>query len=201
MNKCPDDLLRLYRQARVIPFLGAGGSMSVSWSTNDKVRRAPSWKELVAQAAYLLEAEPELLRARGNDLQILEYFSILNDGTSKLMNWMSGQLSAATDSDILKSPIMVAMTRLDKCRLFYTTNYDDFLERALRAEGRNNQVVTGEFNINHDPKLVEVIKFHGFRQKIIPGRKTIPVNQFYFLNSIFTGVFFRPPFHFKIIIQ
>jgi hypothetical protein len=71
---CPTDLRRLYRDKRVIPFIGAGASMSVSWGAEQKQRK-PLWEEMVNQAAVLLgTSEPELLRCRGTDLQILEYF-------------------------------------------------------------------------------------------------------------------------------
>ena len=69
---CPGDLRRLYRERRVIPFVGAGASVSVSWNGGSK--HGPSWRELVDQAATLLGADPDLLRLRGTDLQILEYF-------------------------------------------------------------------------------------------------------------------------------
>ena len=161
MNVCPDELQRLYRQQRVIPFVGAGCSMSVSWDVSGVRKSAPSWSQLVSQAARLLNSEPDLLRARGIDLQILEYFSLKKGGTAELTNWMSNELSAATDADILQSPIMSSLAKLDKCRCYYTTNYDNFLDRAICAVGRKVQVVTEELSVNHDPSQVDVIKFHG----------------------------------------
>jgi hypothetical protein len=77
---CPIDLRRLYRERRVIPFIGAGASMSVCWGPNKK-QHGPRWEEMVNQASVLLGAgEPELLRCRGTELQILEFFKILKGG-------------------------------------------------------------------------------------------------------------------------
>ena len=75
---CPIDLKRLYRERRVIPFVGAGASMSVTWEGGK--RRGPSWGEMVNEAARLLGADPDLLRVRGTDLQVLEYFAIKKGG-------------------------------------------------------------------------------------------------------------------------
>jgi len=72
---CPSDLRQRYRDERVIPFIGAGISMSVIWEKDGKEVHGPSWSELVEQAVSLLEfQDTELARVRGTDLQILEYF-------------------------------------------------------------------------------------------------------------------------------
>jgi len=85
---CPTDLRRLYRDRRVIPFVGAGASMSVAWGPDAK-RRGPAWEEMVDQAAKILGSDdPELLRCRGSDLQILEYFKIMKGGFAPLTNWL-----------------------------------------------------------------------------------------------------------------
>ena len=72
---CPEDLRRLYRDGRVIPFLGAGVSMAVKWNNGEQETRGPSWQELVDEACSIMGVqEPQLMRMRGSDLQILEYF-------------------------------------------------------------------------------------------------------------------------------
>jgi len=162
MTTCPDDLRRLYRDNRVIPFIGAGASMSVTWGAPPQMRRGPSWKEMVDQAGRLLGAnDPDLLRLRGTDLQILEYFKIIKGGLASLTNWLSIEFSAASDNDILGSPIHFELAQLNRCNLFYTTNYDNFIERALSSSGRKTHVVSSEHNISHDRTAVEVVKFHG----------------------------------------
>ena len=84
----PAELKNIYRDGRLLPFIGAGISMSITWKLNGERKRGPSWKELVDQAARLLEFEnPELLRARGTDLQILEYFQAKRE-RAELTNWM-----------------------------------------------------------------------------------------------------------------
>ena len=117
---------------------------------------------MVNKAAELIGADDaELLRVRGTDLQILEYFRIKHGGLAKLTNWLSKEFSAATDTDILQSPIHRALAELDLCSVQYTTNYDNFLERALTKSGRRVHVTASELSMGHDRSLVEVVKFHG----------------------------------------
>jgi len=159
---CPEDLIRLYRDNRVIPFVGAGASMAVTWSRKETKVHGPSWTELVDHACHILGvSEPELLRMRGTDLQILEFFRALKGGFAELTNWLSTEFSHAEDRDILACPIHRALVELSQCRVFYTTNYDNFIERALRAHGRETQVTSSELNINHRRTIDEVVKFHG----------------------------------------
>jgi hypothetical protein len=157
---CPHDLRRLYRERRVVPFVGAGASMSVSWFGGAK--RGPSWEAMVDEAARLLGCnDANLLRLRGSDLQILEFLKIMNHELAPLTNWLARQFSEATDADILSSPIHAELVQLDRCSIYYTTNYDDFIERALKKSGRNAHIVAGEHTIAHDRSVVEVVKFHG----------------------------------------
>jgi hypothetical protein len=161
-DACPPDLRRLYRDDRIIPFIGAGASMAVTWNRGGQLTRGPSWRELVDHACEIIQIkEPQLLRLRGNDLQILEYFRALKGGFAPLTNWLASEFRQAEDSDILSCPIHKAVVKLDRCRIFYTTNYDNFIERALRAAGRQAHVTSSELNINHNRSIDEVVKFHG----------------------------------------
>lgn len=159
---CPDGLKRRYREGRVIPFIGAGVSMSVHWEKDGELKRGPSWSELVERATQLLGFDsPELARVRGTDLQILEYFKSTNAGhTGKLTNWLSQHMTPP-DTAITDAPILSALVSLKRCRLYYTTNYDDFIERAFKLHGRLHQVVAIEAQMSVDGGAAEIIKFHG----------------------------------------
>ena len=43
----------------------------------------------------------------------------------------------------------------------YTTNFDDFIERALRLHNRTCQVVAVETEMGNKKSICEVVKFHG----------------------------------------
>lgn len=160
---CPPELKTAYDQGRLLPFLGAGISMSVSWEQGDTQKRGPSWTELVNTAARLLGYdEPDLLRVRGQDLQILEYYKEKNHGRiTPLTNWLVREMSPPDDA-LKASKIHFALAKLLKCRVFYTTNYDDFIERAFTLLGRPCRSVAVEAEMSRtDSHECEVVKFHG----------------------------------------
>jgi hypothetical protein len=146
-----------------LPFIGAGASMSVSWKTPDgKEASGPSWSDLVDQAAKLLGFSDErLARVRGTDQQILEFFKIEHGGQiAKLTNWLSSRMTPS-DEELRKSSLHAELSKLDQCRLFYTTNYDNFLERAFRLNGIDTHVSAIEMQLGLGHSKREVIKFHG----------------------------------------
>jgi len=154
-----------YASGRLIPFIGAGASISVAWTEGGKAKRGPSWKQLVDQAAKQLGFnDPELLRTRGTDLQILEYFKTKNAGQfASLTNWLFSEMRPPDDA-LRASAIHRELANLLESRLFYTTNYDDFIERSFHLHGRDCRSVVVEEHIAESFKfqnVAEIIKFHG----------------------------------------
>jgi hypothetical protein len=158
----PAELKKLYRQGRVVPFVGAGASMSFTWTTpgSTTVQRGPSWSEMVSEACRLMGySDPELLRYRGTDLQILEFFAQKKGNFAPLTNWLVRKFDVA-DEAIKGSKVHTALTAFANSKTYYTTNYDDLLERSLRLAGRNVKVVARERDMGGS-EPVEVVKFHG----------------------------------------
>ncbi len=162
MSLCPPQLKAIYREGRLLPFVGAGVSRSVEWTDATGTVHGPSWEELVNQAASELGfADPALARVRGTDLQILEYFKLKNSGqTAKLTNWLA-RLMYPPDDALRAAPILQAIMKLESCRLIYTTNYDDFLERTYSLTGKAARTVVLETQMGWGGSAVEVVKFHG----------------------------------------
>lgn len=159
----PVELRALYKQGRVIPFVGAGISMSVTWQEDGEERKGPSWRQLVDEAIRLMDVtDPSLLRVRGTDLQIMEYFRIVKGGTAPLTNWLVRSMRPP-DAVLRASPIHKALALLDLCSTFYTTNYDDFVERSFRLHGRQFRSIAVEADIARidQPTVPEIVKFHG----------------------------------------
>jgi SIR2-like domain len=164
-TSCPDELKDHYQSGRVVPFIGAGISTAVEWTEGDQPKKGPSWAELVNEAARKLNfGDPELLRVRGTDLQILEYFKIKNSGEfASLTNWLYAEMRPQ-DSQLSQSAIHRELAKLLKCHIFYTTNYDDFLERSFRLHGRDCRRIAKEADMAEplgDPRICEIVKFHG----------------------------------------
>ena len=158
----PKELKSVYNEGRLLPFIGAGISMSVEWTVGSNVRRGPSWGELVEKASSLLGFnDPDLLRVRGTDLQILEYFRLLNGNPTELTNWLVKELQPPDDA-LTNSLIHKALSELKKCKTFYTTNFDTFLEDSFTLYKRNNKVIVKEQHMcrAHNGEC-EIVKFHG----------------------------------------
>jgi len=161
---CPQELRNVYSAGRLIPFVGAGVSMSVTWVVNGKKRRGPSWSELVDEAGLRLGFEdPDLLRVRGTDLQILEYYRLKEHGSFYgLTNWLVTEMKPPDDA-LRDSLIHTELARLDRCECKYTTNYDDFIERAFLLHGRKVRRVAIEAHLTvpSSKETCDIIKFHG----------------------------------------
>ncbi len=170
MVTCPPELRTLYRQGRLVPFIGAGVSAGVEWEVDGVKHRGPTWSELVDRAASIIGfTEPELLRARGTDLQILEYFRRKRHGSiGELTSWLTTYMHPP-NGDLKKSRVHAAVARLGRCPVIYTTNFDDFLERALGLHGVPCTPISMEGHIadaleqrsRDGAASVEVVKFHG----------------------------------------
>lgn len=157
----PVELKRLYRQGRLIPFIGAGVSQSVEWEKDGLPKRGLPWQELVNGALKMLGFEdPDLLRVRGTDLQILEYFRIKKNGLAPLTNWLYAEMEAP-DEALKASKIHRRLAELTECEIYYTTNFDDFLERSFNLYGRSCNVVAIEAHMGTKKDVCEIVKFHG----------------------------------------
>lgn len=102
---------------------------------------------------------------RGTDLQILEYFKLKRGNFAPLTNWLLGEMHPPEEA-LKSSPIHNELANMDLCRLFYTTNYDNFLERSFTLLGRRNNSVATEAHMGiqqvaDDQFACEIVKFHG----------------------------------------
>ncbi|HXJ15538.1 MAG TPA: SIR2 family protein [Candidatus Limnocylindrales bacterium] len=161
---CPNELREVYAEGRLIPFIGAGVSMSVTWERDHVQKRGPSWTELVNEAGRRIGFDdPSLLRVRGTDLQILEYFRIKEHGSFYgLTNWLVTEMRPPNEA-LERSPIHAQLAQLRLCKLFYTTNYDDFIERSFALLGRKFRRVAIEAHMTtpEAPDTCDIVKFHG----------------------------------------
>jgi hypothetical protein len=155
------ELKTLYRDGRILPFIGAGISASVEWIDGAVTKRGPSWGALVDRAAKELGFDSgDLLRVRGTDLQILEYYKLKFSGHTRLTNWLLLNMNPPDDA-IKNSVIHNELAAMTNCLTMYTTNFDDFIERSLGLHSRAFQAVAIEEHMRRSSATTEVIKFHG----------------------------------------
>jgi hypothetical protein len=96
------------------------------------------------------------------------------------------------DDALKASPIHRRLAALDRCRLYYTTNYDDFIERAFGLLGRRCTPIVIEAQMGHfdpDPSACEVIKFHG--DLAHPDKMVLSESQYEARLSLQTPMDFR----------
>jgi hypothetical protein len=157
----PLELRTLYRDGRLLPFVGAGISASVEWCEKGQIKSGPTWSELVERAAFELGFQKAgLIRARGTDLQILEYFKLKFSGHTRLTNWLLLNMNPP-DEAIRNSPIHDELSEMRECGIIYTTNFDNFLERSFELKGRRHRAVAIEEHMRLESNATEIIKFHG----------------------------------------
>ena len=102
----------------------------------------------------------QILRVRGSDIQILEYFRLKSHGHGKLRSWLDRTMQPP-DNALKSSLIHTALVGLNKCNVIYTTNYDNYIERCFNLAGRPNHVVALEAHMSPQDARCEIIKFHG----------------------------------------
>jgi hypothetical protein len=151
------ELRTLYRDGRLLPFVGAGVSASVEWGEDGHKQRGPSWAELVDRAALELGFQKaDLIRARGTDLQILEYFKLKFSGHTRLTNWLLRNMNPP-DEAIRNSPIHNELSQMRTSSIIYTTNFDDFIERNFALNGRKHKAVAIEEHMRPEPDTTEIM--------------------------------------------
>lgn len=102
----------------------------------------------------------KLLRVRGTDLQILEYFKLHFNGYAKLTNWLVREMNPP-DEVLGASIIHGELAKMTRCSVIYTTNFDDFIERSFKFHSRAHKIVAVERHMGPEEGVTEVVKFHG----------------------------------------
>lgn len=125
------------KRGLVIPFLGAGASLSATGVDQDKtdqsVQSLPSAAELTDQLAE----KARFPKNEAMDLaKVAQYYSLMG-GRSPLYH----DLHSIFDKDYPLTPLHQYLARLERPNLIVTTNYDDLIERAFAAQGKVFDVV------------------------------------------------------------
>ena len=151
----PDELVALFKDRRVIPFVGAGMSANVGY---------PSWdtllENLADDLAYSDITHQEVVDLTNNDrLRIAEYY-YLREGKQ------IGPLRRAIERAFgTVSPLTfggyVDLVNLGAQRI-YTTNFDDLIENSYRAlEVLFDRIATPRDLALSPGSRTEIVKYHG----------------------------------------
>jgi len=146
-----EQLLQSYRQDNVILFVGAGVSMNLG---------LPSWSNLIDKIAEELDYDPDIYKTFGDNYALAEYYRIKKGNIGSLRSWMDRKWHSDT-IDVSQSRVHEYIAK-SKFPIIYTTNYDRWLEIALKYYEKPYTKISSVSDltkINHES--TQVIKFHG----------------------------------------
>lgn len=147
-----EDLKREIHQKKVILFVGAGVSKNIG---------LPLFSELIDEVARRSNYDPAIFKTLSNYQSLVEYYQIKRKGIGDLrsfmdVEWHKQDVSVLDNTSIYKDIVNLQFP------IIYTTNYDNWLERAYEHYGKPYVKIAGvkDFvNIKND--ATQIVKFHG----------------------------------------
>lgn len=152
MNDNIDRLKESIKQRKVILFVGAGVSRNIG---------LPLFSNLIDQVADKLGYTPAVFKTLSNYQSLVEYYQIKNNGIKDLCESMDKQWHEKGVEVFNTTSIYKNIVELD-FPFIYTTNYDNWLERAFDYYQKPYIKIVGVqdfLEINN--KDTQIIKFHG----------------------------------------
>ena len=148
----PQRLLELFDERKVIPFIGSGCS-HYACST------MPDWLELTKSFAIEM---PDIKFDENKTDDYLKVLQVYEKRFSRdLLCVKLKQLLNTSKADIFDSKLHIALLELP-CSNFYTTNFDDLIEKSFQTINRPYQkIITVEDIAGIDYSHTQIFKFHG----------------------------------------
>ncbi|WP_270886528.1 SIR2 family protein [Pedococcus sp. 5OH_020] len=152
----PEELVAAVSERRVIPFVGAGFSLTLG---------LPDWGQLLANLCKELDVGLSFEEindyANSDFLQIAEYLYIKSDRRIGPLRHVIEQGMVGRDIRPATSTPHVELANLGAPQI-YTTNYDDMLEKTYRALGLSFSVVALPKDVAQvNTRDTQIIKYHG----------------------------------------
>ena len=121
-----EDLKSEIRQKMVILFVGAGVSKNIG---------LPLFSELIDEVARRSDYDPSIFKTLSNYQSLVEYYQIKRKGIGDLrsfmdVEWHKQDISVLETTSIYKDIVDLSFP------IIYTTNYDNWLERAHKYYGK-----------------------------------------------------------------
>lgn len=151
MNAVVEQLATQLARGQVIPFVGAGVSMSLG---------LPSYADLIRELGGSVDFDGSIFEQLGDYLTLAEYYHIKKSGLLELQRHLQEKWKKS-QKEVLESPVHRAIVGL-RCKLIYTTNFDSFLEQAHRGMKRHYRALrsVNDF-VNLADDKVHIVKLHG----------------------------------------
>ena len=147
-----EGLAQQIAKRNVVLFVGAGLSMNMG---------LPSWQQLMEKVAEELGYDSDVLIHPDADyLQIAEYYTLSQQGISKLQSWLQKEWEV-DDKRLANSSVHQRIVDLD-FPFIYTTNFDAHIERAFELRNKKFcKIVTVSDFVQASIDSPHIVKFHG----------------------------------------
>ncbi len=135
----------------MVLFVGAGVSASIG---------VPTFRQLIEHIAGELGYNPQIFFSYGDYHSLAQYYINEHGGIGKLRSWMDREWHVKLN-DVDTSSLYDAIVRLG-IKTVYTTNYDNFLERAHDSKAiKYSKVVKLDDMPRSHGEEIQIIKYHG----------------------------------------
>jgi hypothetical protein len=120
----------------------------------------PSYASLIRELGQHVDFDGAIFEQLGDYLTLAEFYSLQKNGLSELQSHLKEKWKKS-QKEVISSPVHKAIVDLG-CKLIYTTNFDDFLEKAHRAlkVGYRSLRSVNDF-VNLADNKVHIVKLHG----------------------------------------
>jgi hypothetical protein len=180
MRDVHEELAIQLAKGQVIPFVGAGVSMSLG---------LPSYGSLIKDLGEHIGFDGDIFEQMGDYLTLAEFYHLKKKGLLELQAHLQEEWRKSV-KQIAASPVHRAIVELG-CKLIYTTNFDDFLEKAhkgLKRRYRGLRSVNDFVNLGDDK--VHIVKLHGDLRS--------PTTMVFTESSYFQRLAFESPLDIKL---
>lgn len=149
-------LKQAYKDEKLMLFLGAGIST---------VLDLPNWSDLIKILAEDCEYDPRIFNilADGNALILAEFYYITHHKKfGNLRTKLDQKWHTQESMEKLRNSQLHEVLATRNYGLIYTTNYDQWIEKAFELHGKPYQKITDILNIGDIKKNIpQIVKFHG----------------------------------------
>ncbi len=149
-------LKNAYRDKKLILFLGAGISGNLG---------LPNWERLIGIMAEDLGYDPAIFKAYAdnNSYILAEYYYLKrNSHFGRLRTKLDQEWHSSDKQDKLELSNFHKVLANKKFPLIYTTNYDEWIEKAFEFYRKPYSKITNIVDISsHNVECTQIVKFHG----------------------------------------
>ena len=147
-----DELKEAIKRKNVILFVGAGVSKNLG---------LPTFSELIDEVAKLTDYNPAIFKTLSNFQSLVEFYVLKRKTIGDLRSYMDQKWHNIDEAKLDATTIYRNIVELS-FPIIYTTNYDNWIERAFTHFGKEYYKIVGVKDfIDIKDDVTQIVKFHG----------------------------------------